>query len=425
MTIFESIEGELPTLLEELAPPRVPDYLDRVYERTAHARQRRAWTFLGRWLPAAATANGLRSGPHLGLRSTAIIALLVLAAILAGAIIVGAPRRAATPFGVAGNGEIAYEAGGDIFVVDPASGMSHPITADPRIETGPVFSPDGRRLAYKRFEGGSPSDSYDVVVADVDGSDPRTVATVPIEYWSMFDTFEWAPDSRSLLVNTQASRDLTIYDADGAEPPRVLAAGVSNVEYRPPEGDELLVRRVDMRGTGLYVMRADGSDVRPLVQIALGTAHGDDDLSSAHWSPDGSRIVFIRIPDDRGGRRIEVMNADGSGLRELPLGARTADATNPSWSPDGTRLAFERWSADGRPQPLGVLELDTGTVIDAGPAPGDGGIAYDWSPDGSTILAVLSGDPRPIVIDGRDGSWRPLGAGISTERLPAWQRVAP
>ncbi len=61
MTTFERFEGDLPQLLEELAPLRTPDYLDLVFGRTVRAHQRPAWTFLERWLPTSTLTERMAS----------------------------------------------------------------------------------------------------------------------------------------------------------------------------------------------------------------------------------------------------------------------------------------------------------------------------------------------------------------------------
>ena len=90
-------------------------------------------------------------------------------------------------------------------------------------------------------------------------------------------------------------------------------------------------------------MNANGSGQRRL------TRNGERNVSPA-WSPDGRRIVFERRigrektgPCSGCGRastfQVWVMNAGGSEARIL-----AQDGAQPVWSPDGRRIAFERQS---------------------------------------------------------------------------------
>ena len=58
------------------------------------------------------------------------------------------------------------------------------------------------------------------------------------------------------------------------------------------------------------------------------------------WSPDGQKVAFaaIVVLPDRLTSDIYVMNADGSGQRELT--PDNAQENSPAWSPDGRRIAF-------------------------------------------------------------------------------------
>jgi len=60
-----------------------------------------------------------------------------------------------------------------------------------------------------------------------------------------------------------------------------------------------------------------------------GCGGGNTYNSEPTWSPDGSKIAFVRKDG------IYVMNADGSGQRRL-----TDAGGGPAWSPDGSKIAF-------------------------------------------------------------------------------------
>ena len=109
------------------------------------------------------------------------------------------------------------------------------------------------------------------------------------------------------------------------------------------EGSLRHVRRI---GYELATMKADGSDVRRL------TENGDVEHFPA-WSPDGSRIAFLR--GDRllspGSLGLYTMAADGSDERRILRDDHPAvwDPKGilpfpPVWSPDGERLAFIGWN---------------------------------------------------------------------------------
>lgn len=57
------------------------------------------------------------------------------------------------------------------------------------------------------------------------------------------------------------------------------------------------------------------------------------------WSPDGTKLAFTVLRE--GGFYLRVINADGSGERELAIPWRSpAGATMPDWFPDGQKLIF-------------------------------------------------------------------------------------
>jgi Tol biopolymer transport system component len=82
----------------------------------------------------------------------------------------------------------------------------------------------------------------------------------------------------------------------------------------------------------IWVLEPDGRLLKQITRVG----HAE----SPKWSPDGTRILFIRrVHDITTQRELWVVNADGTGLRRL------SDAQNvvaADWSPDGFRIAMVR-----------------------------------------------------------------------------------
>ena len=172
------------------------------------------------------------------------------------------------------------------------------------------------------------------------------------------------------------------------------------------------------RDADIYVMRFDGTDVRPLTftgafdgdpawssteRIAFESDRaGNSDIWSINvdgsrerqlttseafdgdpaWSPDGSKIVFTSRRDT-GDLELYVMNVDGSGQRRLTSSPGIDE--NPSWAPNGRRIAFDSMR-DGnleiysmKPDGSDVRRITDHPALDAIPS---------WSPGSRRIVFV-------------------------------------
>jgi dipeptidyl aminopeptidase/acylaminoacyl peptidase len=120
------------------------------------------------------------------------------------------------------------------------------------------------------------------------------------------------------------------------------------------------------------------------------------------WSSDGRRIAFSggvtgnTEPDD-----IYVMNADGSGLRQVTSGPRVD--LNPTWSPDGDQIAFADLLGSLYIVDVRTLAVTPLTDYHRGGEKGEGPDQDpDWSPDGSKIVFSRNDEdniPSIFVID--------------------------
>ncbi len=153
--------------------------------------------------------------------------------------------------------------------------------------------------------------------------------------------------------------------------------------------------------------------------VEIGAPVDEGDVEFVIDAPDagGTQIAFASNRD--GDYEIFVMNADGTGVRQLTFNTATDD--KPSWSKDGTRLAWESdvngsfdiWvmNSDGTEQ----TQLTNDPFNNWGPA---------WNPDGSRIAfhSDQDGDIEIYVMNS-DGTNRQQvtnnGAG-ATDRSPSW-----
>lgn len=130
------------------------------------------------------------------------------------------------------------------------------------VNTFPVMSPDGRKIAYRKIVGDMNSE---VFVADADGKNPKNLTN----HWTFEGWPAWSPDSRQIA----------------------FAGNRGNAGYQ------------------IFVMNADGGDVRLLAATeGRGTA--------PKWAPDGRSIFFTICYRSQDRRGCEIM------LARLPEPAR-------------------------------------------------------------------------------------------------------
>jgi len=98
-----------------------------------------------------------------------------------------------------------------------------------------------------------------------------------------------------------------------------------------PDGSTILVqlgyeRANQGKNTNEYVMNADGTNLRPITNLPMGSF-----VFGADWSPDGKHIVYMRFL--RGDDDIQVRSMDANGTDEGLIADCDPDAFchNPRW----------------------------------------------------------------------------------------------
>jgi len=207
-----------------------------------------------------------------------------------------------------------------IYMLD--AGSLRQLTDEPGSNTFPTWSPDGTHIAFVSNRSGQ----HQIYVMNAEGGDLRqithdeTINAPPV----------WSPDAEQFAIATltqqnQSDEDIGIVTLDGNLYPLTDNQQIDTGPTWSPDGRHIAFVSDRDGPIDIYVMGADGSDIRRLTE-----GYAQD--SRPTWSPDGAQITFVSCLFKAA---IFLMNADGSNLRQL-----TDEGTLPAWSPDGRYVAY-------------------------------------------------------------------------------------
>jgi Tol biopolymer transport system component len=325
-----------------------------------------------------------------------------------------------------------------LFLVSTATGALEPL---PLAFSGPAalaWSPSGDRLAVVgiRQQEQPPA----VFILRPDGSDLMQVG----EDWQ---ATAWSPDGLHLAFG--GPQGIHVADLEG-NVAKVSDTGLSTLAWSPDgrciaftglpqEGEEPPIKVLDtetgwevlltkgthpvwspdgsriafLRDDNLWVMNIDGSQQTRL------TNPRQPFVQEPFWLSDGPRLLFAYVPPMA--ESVYLINPDGSG--EVSL----ADGYGPVFSPDGSRIAFYGggifgglgalvdiyvMNSDGR-RPAKIAQVHYGDVV---PPCTGGGSRIAWSADGRFL--AYAGNVNGVEVVPSDGSAPAWQLGGSS--LPSW-----
>jgi Tol biopolymer transport system component len=411
MTMPENFERTVAIWLRTEAERPIPDQLQALLARTTDTRQRQWWSSPGRWLPMDTTLTG-RLAPAMR-PAWPLIILVLLVALAAAVLLVGARQRLPAPYGPAVNGSILYSAKGDIHIAAPNGQDVRVLVGGDAIDHAPLPSNDGTKFIFWRVVG---PDRFQPMVADIDGRDVRDLVPTIIEEptWAA-----WSPDgSEILLVHVEEGRQIvSIVPVDGGGSMRrmPLEGLVPAAPMWRPDGREIFFQGVARDRVSLYLANADGTAVRQIAPIK-----GDLGFYIApRLSPDGTRVTFwhnqfvdiARYPE---GRKSEVHVLDLNSGDEIRIGydPTSRHELHPRFSPDGQSILFVRFGGNPDMASLHIAAVDgsDGVGRQIGPrqvwAPS--GVLeepiIEFSPDGTKVILSFGEESRGQIIDVATGA---------------------
>jgi eukaryotic-like serine/threonine-protein kinase len=373
----------------------------------------------------------------------------------------------------------------DVYVQQIGSGSPLRLTMDPRIDYNPVWSPDGRWIAFlrRKWEAGT----SELRVIPPLGGPERKLAEISVRdtYYISPPYQAWCPDSSCLVVTDSPSEGkpagLFLISAETGEKrllthPQFPAIGDSNPAISPDAHWLVFRRQASLEGGELYRLHLEKRSQSPTYDGSAGLiARGEPErltltgLDAAHpaWMPRNKEIVFssnrslwrLVVPGNNRPAQLPfageggIMPAvsqfhDGQALRlmyarslpdaniwrvELAGPGATASAppvvaisstrmdSTPQLSPDGHRVAFTS-DRSGSWQ-IWLADPDGSNAVQLTSMRGDSG-APCWSPSGDRLVfqSNSEGQFEVYVIPVTGGKPRNLTSHPATDGRPSFSR---
>ncbi len=305
----------------------------------------------------------------------------------------------------------------------PARGPINTFTAadvfNLEFAANPRISPDGRLVAYERVSGDIMGDRFRraIWLVDENGGNHRPMAQGAGSYSQPV----WSPNGRAIayVAGENGETELRVFYIDTQRSASLarLTGGPANLTWSP-DGDTLAFQmfvQEDPASPSSLPRRPEGAEWAPPARVVDRLIYRAD---GAGYLPNGYTQIFVAP-------------ADSGAPRQLTFGAHDHDGRL-SWSPNGRRLIYsanaeEGWEYDPVESDVYALEIESGAVsrLTSRNGPEDAPVL---SPDGRR-LAYVGFDDREqgyqvseLYVANADGSGaRSITASLDRDvRDPQW-----
>jgi len=240
----------------------------------------------------------------------------------------------------------------------------------------------------------------------------------------------WSPDGTKLVFTSPCAikkdsykgSSLYIINADGSNlRPLPTAPGGDFEPAWSPDGKVIAFTSLRDGYMQIYSYKVDDGSIRRLVETTV-----NQPARQSSWSPDGKQIVYVyqRITT----YELWLMNSSGANEKQFFTSGDVLSNQYPVWSPDGKYILFSQYNVNkfafpnlftlkvGTASPS-ALQISMGvlSVEDVDYAPGGGWIAYESGGDRGyhVLYSTPSGANQAritedVTFDDFDPAWRPI-----------------
>jgi Tol biopolymer transport system component len=261
--------------------------------------------------------------------------------------------------------------------IDVATGVASNLPTGPGVKFNPSFLP-AEKVGFIRKDAADPGIFYSNGTRGPKGQ---------------IRTASWSPDGSRVVFHKRVAFTRKPWVKTFSRNPDYELTLTAMQPSFSPSGERFAVvagAGADNLGAGVAVATSGGDKSEVIYQDKTRNVLGPQ------WSPRGDTIIFgigvfnaffngfhglFLKPEDRaeGGAQIAMINADGSGFRELTAGPNNNGF--PSMSPDGKRVVYRSFGPEGDGLRIMNVETKTSTMLSKG---------YDnfplWSPRADLIM---------------------------------------
>lgn len=165
--------------------------------------------------------------------------------------------------------DLSTSTNSDLFTIPVAGGEPKRITNNPGADEGPLYSPDGRYLAYRtQIRSGYESDTWRMAVLDRQ-SGQMTVLTDSLDRW--VEKYAWFPDSRYIFFTVQDHGHAPLLRVPAAGGPvTTIAQGKSSLDDMQfsPDGKAMIyTEQSASRPAEIFMVKSGGGGGVPLTRL--------------------------------------------------------------------------------------------------------------------------------------------------------------